>query len=299
VSVLPPLPSLPPLRALHPASLAGGLLDASVASARTGLRAGQEIASIAAHLALYPAGVLAESAALVDDRARLDPLSPVTRGLLLGDVAAAGVPVVLVHGIVDNRAAFTVIRRALQRRGYGRVTTLNYSPLTTDVAAAAERLGRHVERICDQTGYDRVNVIGHSLGGIIARYYVQRRGGDRRVGTLVTLGSPHAGTTLARLLPLPVARQLRPGAQVIRELAAPTRARCRVVSVHSDRDEIVVPNSSGRLEHPDLDVTNVAVHGVGHLALLLDPAVVAVCVDALTPPRAPSRRARVPAGAVG
>ena len=266
---------------------------------RTGLRAGQEIASIAAHLAMYPAGMLAESAALVDDRARLDPLPPVTRGLLLGDVAAAGVPVVLVHGIVDNRAAFTVIRRALQRRGYGRVTTLNYSPLTADVASAAERLGRHVERICDQTGYEQVNVIGHSLGGVIARYYVQRRGGDRRVGTVVTLGSPHAGTGLARLLPLPVARQLRPGAQVIRELAAPTRARCRVVSVWSDRDEVVVPTSSGRLEHPDLDVTNVAVHGVGHLALLVDPAAVTACVDALTPSQAPSRRVRLPAGAVG
>lgn len=266
---------------------------------RSGLRAGQEVASLAAHVVLYPAGVLAESVALVDDRARLDPLSPVARGLLLGDVAAAGMPVVLVHGIVDNRAAFTVVRRALQRRGFGRVTTLNYSPLTADVASAAERLGRHIERICDQTGYDRVNVIGHSLGGIIARYYVQRRGGDRRVATLVTLGSPHQGTSLARLLPLPVARQLRPGSQVMRELAAPTRARCRVVSVSSDRDEIVVPASSGHLVHPDLDVTNVAVHGVGHLALLVDTAAVSACVDALTPSQAPSRRARVPAGATG
>lgn len=266
---------------------------------RSGLRAGQEVASLAAHVVLYPAGVLAESVALVDDRARLDPLSPVARGLLLGDVAAAGMPVVLVHGIVDNRAAFTVVRRALQRRGFGRVTTLNYSPLTADVASAAERLGRHIERICDQTGYDRVNVIGHSLGGIIARYYVQRRGGDRRVATLVTLGSPHQGTSLARLLPLPVARQLRPGSQVMRELAAPTHARCRVVSVSSDRDEIVVPASSGHLVHPDLDVTNVAVHGVGHLALLVDPAAVSACVDALTPSQAPSRRARVPAGATG
>jgi triacylglycerol lipase len=293
---------VPPLRVptrLHPTTIAGGLVEASLASARTGLRASQEIVSLAAHVAMYPAGVLAEAPALVDDRARLDPLSPVTRGLLLGDVAAAGTPVVLVHGIVDNRAAFTVIRRALQRRGFGRVTTLNYSPLTADVAAAAERLGRHVERICDQTGYDQVNIVGHSLGGIIARYYVQRRGGDRRVRTLVTLGSPHQGTRLARLLPLPVARQLRPGAQVIRELAAPTRARCRVVSVHSDRDEIVVPASSGVLTHPDLDVTNVAVHGVGHLALLVDSAAVGACVDALVPPQRPATRARVAAGAVG
>ena len=299
MSLLPslPRPSLPAVPT--PADVAAAVLERSIASARGGWRAGQEVASLATHVALYPAGVLAESVSMVDDRARLDPLSPVTRGLLLGDVAAAGTPVVLVHGIVDNRSAFRVIRRALHRRGYGRVTTVNYSPLTTDVAAAAERLGRHLERICDQTGYDRVNVIGHSLGGIIARYYVQRRGGDRRVNTLVTLGSPHSGTTLARLLPLPVARQLRPGSQVIRELAAPTRARCRVVSVHSDRDEVVVPCSSARLEHPDLDVTNVAVHGVGHLALLVDTVAVNACVDALTPPKAPARGTRVAAGAAG
>lgn len=296
MSVLPVRPSLP---ADVVGGLAGGAARLSAGVAGSGLRAGQELASIAATVALYPRGVLAETPVLDDDRARLDPLSPVTRGLMLGDLDAVGTPVVLVHGIVHNRTAFTVIRRALTRRGYGRVTTVNYSPLTTDVADAAERLGRHVERICDRTGYDRVNVIGHSLGGIIARYWVQRRGGDRRVATLVTLGSPHRGTTLARLLPLPVTRQLRPGSGVIRELAAPTRARCRVVSVWSDRDEIVVPAHHGRLEHPDLDVTNVAIHGVGHLALLVDGAAVSACVQALQPPQAPRRRGRTLADAVG
>jgi triacylglycerol esterase/lipase EstA (alpha/beta hydrolase family) len=47
------------------------------------------------------------------------------------------------------------------------------------------------------------------MGGLVARYYVQRLGGDERVHTLVTLGTPHAGTRWARALPHPVVRQLK------------------------------------------------------------------------------------------
>ena len=54
-------------------------------------------------------------------------------------------------------------------------------------------------------------LIGHSLGGLIARYYVQCLGGDERVHTLVTLGTPHGGTATAYLRARPAGRQLRPG----------------------------------------------------------------------------------------
>ena len=120
-------------------------------------------------------------------------LSPIQRGLLIGDVEAAGTPILLVHGMVDNRSIFTVLRRGLRRRGFGRVLTLNYSPLTNDVRLAAAELGRPVERLCAETGFERIHVIGHSMGGMIARYYVQRLGGDARVHTLVTLGLPAHG----------------------------------------------------------------------------------------------------------
>ena len=64
------------------------------------------------------------------------------RGLLMGDVVAAGTPIILVHGLVDNRSIFTLLRRALRRRGFGRVITLNYSPFTQDVRQVAKRLVR-------------------------------------------------------------------------------------------------------------------------------------------------------------
>ena len=93
--------------------------------------------------------------------------------------------------MVDNRSIFTVLRRGLRRRGFRRVLALNYSPLTSDVRlAAAERWRPGSSSICAETGFERIHVIGHSMGGLIARYYVQRLGGDERVHTLVTLGTP-------------------------------------------------------------------------------------------------------------
>jgi triacylglycerol lipase len=244
--------------------------------------AAKEVLSLAAHVALYPAGVIAERHEIHDPRHRIDTLTPLTRGLIMADIAASGTPIVLVHGIGDNRSAFAVLRRTLRRRGYGRITTVNYSPLTSDVRSAAEHLSRHVERVCSQTGYEQVFVVGHSLGGIIARYYVQRLGGDHRVNTVITLGSPHAGTHTARLLPLKVTRQLRPGSDLMAELALPSDCVTRFVAIYSDRDEVVVPSSSASLEHPDLSVTRIKVHGIGHLSLLVDSGVVHAVADALT-----------------
>ena len=264
-------------------SLAPGVLRRTPAALINGtLAAGQELVWLTAHALTYPAGLLAEQGAMEDSRYRIDTLSPLTRGLILADIAAAGQPVLLVHGIGDNRSAFTILRRTLRRRGFGRIVTVNYSPLTSDVRKAAAELGRHVERVCQQSGYEQVFLVGHSLGGIIARYYVQCLAGDARVSTLVTLGSPHAGSQLARMAPLLVGRQLRPNSELMRELAGPARCSTRFVAIYSDRDEVVVPNSSARLDHPDLRVTALLIHGVGHLSLLVNSTVAHAIAAALT-----------------
>ena len=75
------------------------------------------------------------------ERFSLSDLPPVHRGLLIGDVEAAGTPILLVHGLVDNRSIFTLLRRQLRRRGFGRVWTMNYRIWTTDLRAAARQLG--------------------------------------------------------------------------------------------------------------------------------------------------------------
>jgi triacylglycerol lipase len=247
------------------------------------MQTGEELVWLAAHAAMYPVGLLAEHSQMDDPRYRIDTLSPVSRGLITEDINASGRPILLVHGIGDNRSAFSILRRTLRRRGFGRISTINYSPLTSDIRRAADDFGRHVDRVCAQTGYEQVFVVGHSLGGIIARYYVQCRGGHERVHTLVTLGSPHHGTQWARLAPLvKVCRQLRPGSELMAELAAPAPdCSTRFVAIYSDRDEVVLPTRSASLEHPDLSVTRIPVHGVGHLALLVNGSVMHAVASAL------------------
>jgi triacylglycerol lipase len=226
-----------------------------------------ELAWVGAHALLYPLGTRTEQLR-IDGRYRSGSQPPAVRALFADDPLAAHIPVVLVHGLVDNRSVFTVMRRALRRRGFAQVCTWNYSPLQRDVESAAEALGRYIERVCRETGHDRVHVVGHSLGGLVARYLVQRLGGDHRVESLVTLGTPHAGTRWAHVLPTPLVRQLRPGSPLIRELAEPAPAcRTRITAIYSDLDQMVVPATSGRCDHPDLQARNVLFRGVGHMSL--------------------------------
>ncbi len=226
-----------------------------------------ELALVGAHVLMYPLGTRAERLR-PDPRCRPGDQPPGVRALFAADPLAARVPVVLVHGLIDNHSVFAVMRRSLRRRGFTSVCSWNYSPFLSDVARGAADLGEHLQRVCEQTGHERVHVVGHSLGGLLARYHVQRQGGDRHIETLVTLGTPHGGSVLAHLLPTPLVRQLRPGSAVLRELADPAPGvRTPVTAVYSDLDQVVVPTNAGRCDHPDLQARNVLVRGVGHMSL--------------------------------
>ena len=255
------LPLLPLCQRLLPGRLAGLSLALLKATAL-------EIAILAGHLLLYPSGIAQER------RSPLPPLpSPEDGAAQLPTEAKP--PVVLLHGFIDNRSVFVLLRRSLAQHGRQQIESLNYSPLTCDIRVAAELLGRHIEGICERTGSRQVDVVGHSLGGLIARYYVQRLGGDARVRTLVTLGTPHSGT---RVVPLanahPIVRQMRPGSDLLEELTRPAPGcRTHFVSFWSDLDHLMDPLETACIDHADLRAENVRVSGIGHLALPVHPAV--------------------------
>ena len=250
----------PPVAAMNPA---GRLRGIAVEAAWT-----------AAQAAMYPGGFLRERVRPEPNVYNLGRLSPLQRGLLTTDAHAAGTPILLLHGMIGNRSSFVVLRRVLRRRGFQRVLTINYQVVTQDIRQAAQELGRSVELLCEASGHDRIHVVGHSLGGIIARYYVQRLGGDDRVHTLVTLGSPHQGTRPAGLVPHAVGRQVRPDSDLIRELAQPEPdCSTRFLAFWSDLDALMIPKRAARIVHPDLDAKNIFVRGVGHMSLLIDGGV--------------------------
>jgi pimeloyl-ACP methyl ester carboxylesterase len=98
-------------------------------------------------------------------------------------------PVVFVHGLLGNRSNFAVLRSFLARRGVRNFTNFSYAP-RIDFQRLAPQLGRLIDAVCIETGAPRVDVVGHSLGGLVARCLVDLGDGSR-VGRLVTLGSPY------------------------------------------------------------------------------------------------------------
>jgi pimeloyl-ACP methyl ester carboxylesterase len=190
--------------------------------------------------------------------------------------AASGMPVMLVHGLADRASVFSPLQRGLRDCGAGPVTAVRYSMLTADLRVAAQALGDEIERVRPRSGGQAVCVIGYSLGGLIARYYVQRLGGDAHVPLVITLATPHGGTATALLAPPhPLLRQLRPGSELLAELAEPAAGcRTRFVAFYSDLDEAVIPAGRARIDHPDLQARSVLVHGVGHLALPIHKPVI-------------------------
>ncbi|MCW2547026.1 MAG: alpha/beta hydrolase fold protein [Mycobacterium sp.] len=230
----------------------------------------RELGWVAAHVVLYPTGIRADPR--LKWPATDEPPAPSTAG---GAPDPQTTPILLLHGLVDNRSVFTRLRNSLAREGFGCLLSLNYPVLTGDIPTAAHNLADVVDRICERTGFERLHIVGHSMGGLIARYHVQRLAGDRRVDTLVTLATPHHGTASARLVPYGIVRQLRPGSPGVAELMEPAPGcRTRIVSIYSDRDTLV-PAASAHLEHADLDVRNVLVPGAGHHTLPFDRRTVA------------------------
>ncbi|WP_371497506.1 alpha/beta fold hydrolase [Kitasatospora sp. NBC_00374] len=252
------------------AETTGGTTDGTVTAglplrraAATVRGAGAEAAALAHHLVRYPTGIPPEP--------RPRPCPPD-----LGADRPARGPVLLLHGLADNRAVFRPLRRELHRHGWTHLHALNYSPLIRDVRAAAALLARHVAWAAEAHPGGPVTLVGHSLGGLICRYYVQRLGGDGPVRTVVTLGTPHAGTTAALLpTPFPIIRQLRPGSELLTELRLPApRCRARFTVLRGELDEVVLPGRSAWLDHPDLRADNLLIPGAGHIGLPAHPLAV-------------------------
>ena len=229
----------------------------------------RELTSTAACVVRYPLGVL--------DAA-------IRTGRPCGQ-AELDTPVLMVHGYGHNRSGWGALDRTLRREGFTSVHTWNYNPLRHDVPTLATHLGERVELLRAITGSERVHVIGHSLGGILLRWYVQELGGDATVDTAVTIASPHEGTELARLVFGPrsrTIRQIAPGSAIMRRLGRGARpSAVRWIAYYSNLDALVSPATSAMIQAPELQALNVFVKDQGHLSILLAPAVTSSIVEQL------------------
>lgn len=188
---------------------------------------------------------------------------------------SAATPVLLLHGFGANRSNWWVLNRHLRAAGFDRIHALNYNPLAVDLPHLAAQCVERIGELRDHFGVDRVHVVGHSLGGIIARYAVQVLGATG-VDTVVTVASPHGGVRLARYAskvseasPFTTGAQLRPDAPemvLLRSSARPMATR--FVSYYSNLDMVVTARRAMIVE-PELAATNLLIKDHGHLSILL------------------------------
>ena len=181
---------------------------------------------------------------------------------------------VFVHGLLANRASFFPMQGYLSLLGHKRQYSFNYR-FERSIEEMALALKRRLDR---KIKGGRIDLVCHSMGGLIARYYVQALGGHRRVDRLVTIATPHYGSHSSAYIPLSLLSQFKPGGpflEHLNELPPPVGVRC--TSIAARKDLVVLPWDSGHAPFGERHV----IDELGHLDVLFSPRVCNLVNEAL------------------
>lgn len=121
---------------------------------------------------------------------------------------SSGHVVLLLHGLFRAKEAFDPMARALEKAGF-EAETVNYPSTQTALEMNADQIERLIGRLRQA---ETLSFVGHSLGGLVSREVLTRKGAWRerfKVNRLVTIATPHRGSVMANtLLPYWTWRQL-------------------------------------------------------------------------------------------
>ncbi|HEY6925034.1 MAG TPA: alpha/beta fold hydrolase [Steroidobacteraceae bacterium] len=188
-------------------------------------------------------------------------------------------PVLLIHGVTCNRGVWHPMARALHARGFGPIRAVNLEPLLGNIDSHAAGVADEIRRLRRDCGGARVAIVAHSMGGLVARAALAHLAPDD-ISRIVTLGSPHHGSVLARILPGLPYRQMEPDSNWLADLNAAQEGHfpVPVTCIYSSNDNLVRPTWSCALE----GATRVELEGLGHLSLLSARRAIDSTLSALT-----------------
>lgn len=210
--------------------------------------------------------------------------------------AAGRDPVILVHGFASSSASMESYAQALRRDGHDVTMVDMPANAQGDINASSAVLAQQVEAVKRRTGSSRVDLVGHSEGGLISRNYVENYGGANSVDSVVTLGTPNNGVGLGAatnqavlgssfmrsLLPTAL-QQMLTGSGFLGNVNGSDGTldpRVRYTSVYNGLGDGVVAADSSRLD----GARNVALPGAvtrNHAGLLTDDLAYASVREAL------------------
>jgi triacylglycerol esterase/lipase EstA (alpha/beta hydrolase family) len=214
-----------------------------------------------------------------------------------GDSAAADSPdpVVIVNGTFGPAFFYEPLAERLRHDDH-QVFIFELTNLGTgDIAGTAQDLAAFVDDVRARTGAAKVDLVGHSQGGLVARQYVKFLGGDATVDSVVSIGAPHYGTAVANIadffgggncLGIVACQQMAVGSDFVNALndGDDTIGSVRYTNLYTSLDELVRPVDNAALQD---GATNVRIQSqcplrvVAHVGLALDGTVYSGIHDAL------------------
>lgn len=182
-----------------------------------------------------------------------------------------GPPIVLVHGYMHNRVGFVGLAAALARRGRGPIFAINY-PWFASIESNAVRLARFVDDVIERSGSPRVDLVCHSMGGLVAMemMHLAAEAGTSPVRRCVTVATPHAGVAWRGPILGVGGASLRRGSKLLLAHAS-HKIAVPCLSIFSTHDNVVHPADTSRLAvrgGRDLEIPELA-----HLSILFSPRV--------------------------
>ncbi|MFN2376606.1 MAG: esterase/lipase family protein [Candidatus Binatia bacterium] len=184
-------------------------------------------------------------------------------------------PIVFVHGYSGWGGNWSQFVNWFKADGWvsDELYQFSYNSTGDSNQTSASKLGTYIQNVLVKTGASRVDIIAHSNGGLVARWYMAKLGGSAKVNQFVAIGTPHKGTDAAYLCLSPACFEMRPGSTFLKNLGSKECER----SLWSSCDEIINPDSSAQCG------SSVHVGCIGHLALLGSSSVYAKARDYVLP----------------
>ena len=185
--------------------------------------------------------------------------------------------VVFIHGFFCNRGFWTPWLKRLQGSGHAFVA-LSLEPVFGSINDYTPQIEAAVAQVTQATGLPPL-LVCHSMGGLAARAWLQTMQADDRIHHIVTIGTPHRGTWLARFSHGLNGQQMRLNANWHRGLDrdAPSQRPSLFTCWYSSSDNIVFPASSASLP----GANNQLVRGLAHVQMAFAPQVMSATLALL------------------